>query len=134
MARCATFRARIYGDFETTSDKSPGSETYLSNLKSTCPAVGGDNNVSAMDYVTPNLFDNSFYQILLKGEGLLNSDQEMYSSMLGIETKEIVVKYAHDPLAFFQQFSDSMVKMGNIANLDSFTNGEVRKNCRFVNT
>ncbi|KAJ0095604.1 hypothetical protein Patl1_16587 [Pistacia atlantica] len=75
-----------------------------------------DNNVSAMDYVTPNLFDNSFYQTLLKGEGLLNSDQEMYSSALGIQTKELVKKYAHEPLAFFQQFSDSMVKMGNITN------------------
>lgn len=135
MARCANFRARIYGDFETTSDRSPMSETYLSNLKSICPAAGGgDNNVSAMDNITPNLFDNSYYQILLKGEGLLNSDQELYSSILGIQTKQLVVKYAHDPIGFFQQFSDSMVKLGNITNSDSFANGEVRKNCRFVNT
>jgi peroxidase len=27
-----------------------------------------------------------------------------------------------------------MVKMGNITNPDSFVNGEVRTNCRFVNT
>ncbi|XP_021670932.2 peroxidase 11 [Hevea brasiliensis] len=135
MARCANFRARIYGDFETTSDRGPMSETYLSNLKSICPAAGGgDNNVSAMDNITPNLFDNSYYQILLRGEGLLNSDQELYSSILGIQTKQLVVKYAHDPISFFQQFSDSMVKLGNITNPDSFTNGEVRKNCRFVNT
>ncbi|OAY31213.1 hypothetical protein MANES_14G093400v8 [Manihot esculenta] len=135
MARCANFRARIYGDFETASDRSPMSETYLSNLKSICPAAGGgDNNVSAMDNITPNLFDNSYYQILLKGEGLLNSDQELYSSILGIQTKQLVVKYAHDPIGFFQQFSDSMVKLGNITNSDSFANGEVRKNCRFVNT
>ncbi|KAJ0039192.1 hypothetical protein Pint_23404 [Pistacia integerrima] len=134
MARCENFRKRIYGDFELTSEKTVLSETYLSKLKSTCPAVGSDNNESAMDYVTPNLFDNSFYQTLLKGEGLLNSDQEMYSSALGIRTKELVKKYAHEPLAFFQQFSDSMVKMGNITNADSFENGEVRKNCRFVNT
>ncbi|KAB1206580.1 Peroxidase 11 [Morella rubra] len=137
VARCANFRARIYGDFEATSGQDPLSEsTYLSSLKSICPPTRGaaDNNISAMDYVTPNLFDNSFYQILLRGEGLLNSDQEMYSSVLGIQTRELVKKYAADPVAFFQQFSDSMVKMGNIANLDSFVTGEVRKNCRFVNT
>ena len=87
-----------------------------------------------MDNVTPNIFDNSFYQTLLKGEGLLNSDQEMYSSVFGIQTRELVKKYAADPLAFFQQFSDSMVKLGNIINQESFVNGEVRKNCRFVNT
>ncbi|KAJ6322162.1 hypothetical protein OIU77_012105 [Salix suchowensis] len=94
---------------------------------------GGDNNISAMDYVTPNLFDNSFYHLLLKGDGLLNSDQELYSSMLGLETKNLVVKYAHDQVAFFQQFSYSMVKMGNITNPDSFVNGEIRTDCRFVN-
>ncbi|KAK7275087.1 hypothetical protein RIF29_16194 [Crotalaria pallida] len=135
MARCQNFRSRIYGDFESISLKNPISQSHLSNLKSICPPIGkGDNNITAMDYVTPNLFDNSFYQLLLNGEGLLNSDQEMYSSVFGITTRELVKKYAADALAFFQQFSDSMVKMGNIINSESFINGEVRKNCRFVNT
>ncbi|KAI9168984.1 hypothetical protein LWI28_004953 [Acer negundo] len=135
MARCENFRGRIYGDFKSTSSvKTPISEKYLSNLRSICPAVGGDNNVTAMDYLTPYFFDNSFYQTLLKGEGVLNSDQEMYSSLFGIQTKELVKKYAHDAIAFFEQFSDSMVKLGNITNSDSFVNGEVRRNCRFVNT
>ncbi|XP_042480654.1 peroxidase 11 [Macadamia integrifolia] len=135
MAQCLNFRARIYGDFEETATMNPLTETYLSNLRSICPAVGGgDNNITALDYVTPNFFDNSFYQILLKGEGLLNSDQEMYSSVFALQTKQIVQKYAEDQLAFFQQFSDSMVKMGNITNPDSFITGEVRSNCRFINT
>lgn len=113
----------------------PVSETYLKKLKSVCPATGGgEDNTSAMDYLTPNLFDNSFYQLLLRGEGLLNSDQELYSSVLGIETKKLVQKYAEDPITFFQQFSDSMVKMGNITNPDSIETGEVRKNCRYINT
>ncbi|TXG56733.1 hypothetical protein EZV62_018046 [Acer yangbiense] len=130
MARCENFRGRIYGNLEATTF----SETYLSNLRSICPAIGGDNNVTAMDYLTPYFFDNSFYQTLLKGGGVLNSDQEMYSSLFGIQTKELVTKYAHDAIAFFEQFSDSMVKLGNITNSDSFVNGEVRRNCRFVNT
>ncbi|KAA8529275.1 hypothetical protein F0562_033926 [Nyssa sinensis] len=135
MARCVNFRARISGDFIATSGMNPTSETYLSKLKSICPAAGGgDDNESDMDYVTPNVFDNSFYDILLKGEGLLNSDQELYSSVVGIETKKLVQKYAEDSIAFFSQFSDSMVKMGNITNSDTYVNGEVRKNCRFVNT
>ncbi|KAG5062938.1 hypothetical protein JHK85_004121 [Glycine max] len=135
MAQCKNFRSRIYGDLESTSVKNPISESHLSNLRSVCPPIGGgDNNITAMDYMTPNLFDNSFYQLLLNGEGLLNSDQEIYSSVFGIETREIVKNYAADPLAFFQQFSESMVKMGNITNSESFFTGEVRKNCRFVNT
>lgn len=126
MARCENFRARIYENF--------GGSSQLSGLKSTCPAVGGDDNIAPMDFVTPNVFDNSFYSLLLKGDGLLNSDQEMYSSVLAVQTKGLVRKYAEDSVAFFQQFSDSMVKMGNITNSDTFVNGEVRKNCRFINT
>lgn len=135
MARCENFRQRIYGDFEATAGANPLSEALLKKLKSVCPAAGGgEDNISALDYSTPKLFDNSFYQILLRGEGLLNSDQEMYSSLFGVQTKNLVRKYAEDSLAFFQQFSDSMVKMGNITNSESFTDGEVRKNCRYANT
>lgn len=115
--------------------KNPISDNHLNNLRSVCPpSGGGDKNETALDYATPDLFDNSFYHLLLNGEGLLNSDQEMYSSLFGIESRALVKKYAADPLAFFQQFSDSMVKMGNIINSESFITGEVRKSCRFVNT
>ncbi|KAH7688749.1 Class I peroxidase protein [Dioscorea alata] len=130
-ARCVSFRDRIYGDFETTSRIELTSEAYLSNLQSTCPRSGGDENTSPMDNITPTLFDNTFYHILLHGEGLLNSDQELYSSWLGFETASLVQKYALDPIAFFNQFAESMVKMGNITNP---AGGEVRNNCRFVNS
>ncbi|EXB44948.1 Peroxidase 11 [Morus notabilis] len=134
VARCTNYRDRIYGDFRATTRLNPISEPYLAKLKSSCPNNGGDNNITTLDHVTPNLFDNSYYHILLKGEGLLNSDQELYSSVFGVQTKELVKKYAADPITFFQQFADSMVKMGNILNPESFVTGEVRKNCRFVNT
>lgn len=132
MARCEKFRQRIYGDFAL---KSPLRQNYLNNLMSICPATGGgENNISAMDYVTPELFDNSFFHLLLKNEGLLSSDQILYSSPLALQTRQIVKRYAADAVAFFEQFSESMVKMGNITNSESFVNGEVRKNCRYVNT
>ncbi|KAI3816468.1 hypothetical protein L1987_16166 [Smallanthus sonchifolius] len=135
MARCTNYRARIYGDYQTTSTTSPIVKSNLKTLKSTCPAAGGgDDNEAAMDYVTPNLFDNTYYHILLRGEGLLNSDQELYSSILGVETRKLVKKYAEDPIAFFEQFSESMVKLGNITNPETYVDSEVRKNCRFVNT
>ncbi|CAI0544748.1 unnamed protein product [Linum tenue] len=133
VARCQNYRARIYGDYTVTADQSTASESYLNDLRASCPAAGGDDDtVAPMDNVTPNLFDNSYYQILLRGEGLLNSDQEMYSSFLGVQTKQLVLQYAHDPLAFFHQFAQSMVAMGNITN--AVDGGEVRRNCRFVNT
>ncbi|KAF7850725.1 hypothetical protein BT93_L5074 [Corymbia citriodora subsp. variegata] len=134
VARCENFRTRIYGDYELTSGGSPLSEVHLSQLKSTCPAAGGgDNNIAPLDYETPYTFDNSYYHLLLNGEGLLNSDQELYSSLLALQTRKLVEQYALDPAAFFQQFSISMIKMGNLTNPDSFVDGEVRKSCRFIN-
>lgn len=135
MARCTNYRTRIYGDYESTATMTSITESKLNSLKSTCPAAGGgDNNEAAMDYVSPNFFDNSYYNILLRGEGLLNSDQELYSSILGIETRKLVKKYAIDLVGFFEQFAESMVKLGNITNPETYLDGEVRKNCRFVNT
>lgn len=139
-ARCVNFRNRIYGDFKTTSSSiiNPISSSYLNKLKSLCPPIeinkSSDNNETSMDNITPDIFDNSYYHVLIKGEGLINSDQELYSSFLGIQTKKIVEKYAENPIAFFEQFAESMVKMGNITNPETYKDGEVRKNCRFVNT
>ncbi|KAG8076001.1 hypothetical protein GUJ93_ZPchr0006g40586 [Zizania palustris] len=131
FARCANFRDRIYGDYEMTTKYSPASQHYLGKLKDICPLDGGDDNVSAMDSHTSSTFDNAYYETLVDGEGLLNSDQEMWSSVVGYSTADTVSKYWADPAAFFKQFSDSMVKMGNITNP---AGGEVRKNCRFLNT
>eukprot|EP00253_Pinus_taeda_P005353 PITA_05353 len=127
QARCTSFRQRLY------NDPNAGNDPYLSGLKAICPASGGDDNLSPLDHVSPTLFDNSYYMNLVKGEGLLPSDQEMYSSGLGSITGLIVKEYATDPLGFAKDFSDSMVKMGNIVNPATLLAGEVRKNCRIVN-
>ena len=114
-----------------TSKSNPASAIYLSKLKEICPLDGGDDNISAMDSHTSSTFDNAYFETLIKGEGLLNSDQEMWSSIAGYSTADTVNKYWANPELFFKQFSDSMVKMGNITNP---AGGEVRKSCRFVNT
>jgi peroxidase len=131
QARCTNFRQRLY-DGQTA-----GNELYASGLRATCPPSGGDDNISPLDHASPTLFDNSYYTNLVNGEGLLTSDQEMYSAGLGslggALTAHIVKHYATDTLEFAKQFSDSMVKMGNIVNPETFLTGEIRKNCRAVN-
>ncbi|KAJ1412049.1 Secretory peroxidase [Sesbania bispinosa] len=91
-------------------------------------------NLPTPDESLVSIIPKFLYQGLSVTDMVALVDQEMYSSVFGIGTRELVKKYAADPLAFFQQFSDSMVKMGNITNSESFITGEVRKNCRFVNT
>ncbi|GLJ18509.1 hypothetical protein SUGI_0328780 [Cryptomeria japonica] len=126
-ARCQNIRPRIYNN----SASMAFSEPHLSMVKAACPPSGNDNGVWPLDFPTPILFDNSYYINLVRGLGLLNSDQTLYSE--GSETKEIVESYAHDPLGFWKQFSESMVKMSNIVDPLTFVTGEVRKNCRTVN-
>lgn len=128
QARCTNFRQRIY------SGGNEGNELYASGLRATCPPSGGDDNISPLDHASPTLFDNSYYVNLVNGEGLLNSDQVMYSGGLGsVLTAHIVKDYATDALEFAKQFADSMVKMGNIVKPETFLTGEVRKNCRVIN-
>eukprot|EP01018_Ginkgo_biloba_P036732 Gb_30322 [translate_table: standard] len=132
-ARCTNFRSRMYNQSAGNGAlDSTFHEPHLSVVKSICPPSGGDDNVWPLDFPSPIIFDNSYYINLLRGLGLLSSDQVMYSTE-GSETREIVKKYAHDPLGFWKQFADSMVKMSNIVDPLSFIHGEVRKNCRVVN-
>ncbi|CAN6477504.1 unnamed protein product [Victoria cruziana] len=134
VARCASFRERIYGDFLETVGLNPLSHAYLFHLKTLCPEISDDDNTSPMDHLTPIFFDNSIYQILVRGEGLLNSDQEMYSSLLSGDTKPLVIEYAADLLLFYKHFTEAMLKMGNITDPLSYASGEVRRNCRVVNS
>lgn len=104
---------------------------YYNGLKTVCPEVGGDNNVSPLDFSSPVRFDNRYFKLILWGKGLLNSDEVLATGREG-RTLELVRSYAEDEGVFFRQFASSMVKMGNISPLLGLQ-GEVRTNCRRLN-
>lgn len=122
QARCTTFRARIYN--ETNIDSSFGD-----SLKSSCPSVGGDNNLSPLDFETPTTFDNKYYQNLLNYEGLLHSDQQLFNNG---STNSQVSSYNLYPNKFFTDFVDAILNMGTITPLTG-AQGEIRLNCRMRN-
>jgi peroxidase len=64
--------------------------------------------------------------------GLLQSDQELLSTS-GASTISIVNDYTSSQTHFFSNFSNSMINMGNISPLTG-TSGEIRLNCRKVNS
>ncbi|XP_015073033.1 peroxidase 9-like [Solanum pennellii] len=131
VARCVSFRQRLYNQ---TGDHLPDAtleKNYYNDLKSICPTSGGNNNISPLDIVSPNRFDNSYFKLLLLGKGLLNSDEVLLTGKVK-KTKQLVKIYAENEAIFFHQFSKSMVKMGNISPLTELK-GEIRKNCRRVN-
>ncbi|KAJ3692907.1 hypothetical protein LUZ60_012002 [Juncus effusus] len=122
QAHCVTFKTRIYK--ETNID--PG---FALNQRRRCPQNNGDFNLSPLDPVTPNSFDNKYYKNLMQKRGLLHSDQVLYN---GGETDSIVESYSRDWSLFYKNFADAMVKMGNINPLTGSA-GEIRNICSAIN-
>ncbi|KAL5550661.1 hypothetical protein UlMin_000837 [Ulmus minor] len=122
FARCSSFRGRLYN--ETNIDP-----TFARHLKYACPTSGGDTNVSPLDE-TPANFDKKYFSNLVENRGLLHSDQELFKS--GGFTDGLVKLYSENIEAFWFDFAQSMIKMGNIKPLTG-DEGEVRVNCRAVN-
>ncbi|PWA70020.1 heme peroxidase [Artemisia annua] len=122
FAQCFTFRDHIYND--TNIDPA-----FAGHLRSICPRVGDDSNLAPLD-PTPSSFDTKYFNNLMKKRGLLKTDQVLFSKG---ETGELVSEYNEDQTKFFEDFAKSMIKMGNI-NLLTGNRGEVRDNCRRVNS
>ncbi|KAL3734670.1 hypothetical protein ACJRO7_023939 [Eucalyptus globulus] len=131
VARCTSFKQRLYNQNGNNQPDATLERTYYQDLKTVCPQSGGDNNISPLDIASPVKFDNSYFKLVLWGKGLLNSDEVLLTGKVG-KTMNLVKAYAEDESLFLQQFAKSMIKMGNISPLIGF-NGEVRKNCRHVN-
>ena len=131
VARCVTFKQRLYNQKGNNQPDENLEKSFYFDLKTMCPKSGGDNFISPLDFGSPRMFDNTYFKLILRGKGLLNSDEVLLMGNVK-ETRELVKKYAQDESLFFEQFSMSMIKMGNLRPLIGF-NGEVRKNCRRVN-
>ncbi|KNA13176.1 hypothetical protein SOVF_118970 [Spinacia oleracea] len=131
VARCTSFKARLYSQNGNSEADVSLEKAYLNELKSVCPSSGGDNNITPLDYASPRSFDNTYYKLILGGRGLLFTDQQLYSGNYAT-LAQLVKSYADDEGLFFDQFAKSMVKMGTISPLLG-SNGEVRKNCRRAN-
>ncbi|KAJ6938477.1 peroxidase 9-like [Populus alba x Populus x berolinensis] len=131
VARCVTFKQRLYNQNGNNQPDHTIEKNYFLDLKSVCPKSGGDSNISPLDLASPAKFDNTYFKLLLGGKGLLTSDEVLYTGKVG-KTIQLVKRYAEDEGRFFEHFAKSMVNMGNISPLTGF-NGEVRKNCRLVN-
>ncbi|KAJ0083763.1 hypothetical protein Patl1_29914 [Pistacia atlantica] len=124
-ARCVSFNQRI-----TASNPDPTLDaTYLQTLQQNCQS--SDQNLNNLDVTTPDVFDNNYYVNLQNNRGLLQTDQELFSTS-GAATVAIVNQYASSQSAFFNAFGASMIKMGNISPLTG-TSGQIRTNCRRVN-
>nr|KJB44185.1 hypothetical protein B456_007G238800 [Gossypium raimondii] len=131
-ARCAAFMDRLY-NFNNVSGKIDPilNGTYAKTLRQLCPKGGDVTSLIDLDEQTSLTFDNKYFLNLQNRRGLLQTDQELFSTK-GAETVAIVNRFASSQSQFFNSFAKAMIKMGNINPLTG-TNGEIRLDCRKTN-
>lgn len=130
-AQCRVFSARL-NNFNGTGNPDPTlNTTYLANLRQICPQNGNATALANLDPTTSDSFDNNYFTNLQNNQGLLQSDQELFSTA-GAATVSIVNTFSSNQNTFFQSFVQSMITMGNISPLTG-TNGEIRSDCKRVN-
>ncbi|KAA3463872.1 peroxidase 21-like isoform X1 [Gossypium australe] len=124
---CVNLVHRLYPTVDPTLD--PEHAEYL---KRRCPTPDPDPKAvlySRNDLETPMILDNMYYKNLLRHMGLLMVDQQLTSHPL---TSPLVEKMAADNGYFHDQFARAVLLLSenNPLNEDQ---GEIRKDCRYVN-
>ncbi|CAO1943156.1 unnamed protein product [Urochloa humidicola] len=119
LAHCTSFESRLFPQTDATMDAA-----FAARLKQTCPAFRV-NRTAVLDARTPNVFDNNYFVNLVSRQGVLTSDQDLFTNAT---TRPLVQRFAADQRAFFHQFKLSMLKMGQIKVLTG-NQGQVRRNC-----
>ncbi|KAL9228009.1 hypothetical protein vseg_003633 [Gypsophila vaccaria] len=125
---CMNLVNRLYPTVDPTLDPD-----YAAYLKHRCPTPNPDPEAvvyARNDRVTPMVLDNMYYKNVLAGKGLLIVDQELASDP---RTLPYVKKMAGDNQYFHEQFSRAMVLLSENNPLTG-SQGEIRKDCRFVNS
>ncbi|KAK9290651.1 hypothetical protein L1049_008824 [Liquidambar formosana] len=123
-AQCPTFINRLY-NFNGTSKPDPTlNSKYLTTLQQICPQNGSGTALANLDPSTQYCFDNNYFSNLQTNEGLLQSDQELFST-----TASATISIVN---SFRVVFAQSMINMGNISPLTG-SSGKIRSDCRKVN-
>ncbi|KAK4254284.1 hypothetical protein QN277_009687 [Acacia crassicarpa] len=125
---CLFFTNRLY-NFNGNGGPDPTiNPSFLPQLRALCPQNGNGSNRVALDFGSQNRFDTSYFCNLRKGQGILQSDQVLWSDA---STKPFVQSYLGGN-KFNVEFGKAMVKMSNIE-VKTGENGEIRKKCSAIN-
>ncbi|KAL6596625.1 hypothetical protein ACP70R_047268 [Stipagrostis hirtigluma subsp. patula] len=129
-AHCPSFADRLYNFSGNGVDPSLDSE-YADKLKTRCKSVDDKAMLSEMDPGSFKTFDTSYYRHVAKRRGLFQSDAALLTDAT---TRDYVQRIASGKFddVFFRDFSESMIKMGNVGVLTG-DEGEIRKKCYVAN-
>ncbi|XP_057720782.1 peroxidase 55-like [Arachis stenosperma] len=131
FSHCNQFSNRLYS-FQSSSHVDPTLDpNYAQQLKSDCPQQSVNPSVViALDPQTSFTFDNLYYKNLVSGQGLLESDQTLFTDPASQAT---VVEFANNQNEFFVAFVAAMRKLGRVG-VKTGNDGEIRRDCTTFNS
>ncbi|XP_047062321.1 peroxidase 1-like [Lolium rigidum] len=134
-AHCPSYADRLYNATGEDGayglvDQSLDSE-YADKLRLKCKSLDDQSMLSEMDPGSYKTFDSSYYGHVAKRRGLFRSDAALLADAT---TRDYVQRVATGKFdaEFFRDFSESMIKMGNVGVLTG-AEGEIRKKCYVLN-
>ncbi|THG22687.1 hypothetical protein TEA_011554 [Camellia sinensis var. sinensis] len=128
FSHCKEFSTNIYNYTMNPSSMSDPSYNprFADGLRQACADYHRNPTLSVFnDIMTPNKFDNMYYQNLPRGLGLLASDRGLSSDP---RTRTFVEKYAANQTEFFEAFGRAMEKL-SVYGVKTGQNGEIRHSC-----
>ncbi|GAB4846912.1 Peroxidase 50 [Ancistrocladus abbreviatus] len=129
FSHCSKFSNRLYS-FSQSSPVDPTlNKDYAAQLKVQCPQNVDPRIAVPLDPTTPRKFDNNYYQNLIKGMGLLTSDEVLYTDG---RSKPLVVDWAANTQHFNQAFIAGITKLGRVG-VKTASDGNIRIKCDAFN-
>jgi peroxidase len=104
--------------------------SLATKLENECPQSGANPDFRQyLDIVSPLCFDNQYYKNLADLNGLLTSDEALYTDN---STQSTTQNFANNTFEWQAAFIAAIIKMGNLPNV---TVGEIRVDplCQVVN-
>ncbi|KAF5748694.1 peroxidase 55-like [Tripterygium wilfordii] len=130
FSHCDRFANRIYS-FTPSSPVDPTlNPDYAKQLMEACPQNVDPSIAINMDPVTPQTFDNVYYQNLIAGKGLFTSDEVLFTDSASQST---VVEFANSSADFNAAFVTAMRKLGRVG-VKTGRQGEIRRDCSAFNS
>ncbi|XP_057769410.1 peroxidase 31-like [Salvia miltiorrhiza] len=130
FSHCKEFSSNLY-NYSKTSESDPAYyPEFARSLRNACADYHRNPTLSVFnDVITPNKFDNVYYNNVKKGLGLMSSDHGLSSDP---RTRGFVELYSRDQNAFFRAFASAMQKL-SVYGVKTGRRGEIRHRCDALN-